>query len=421
MNVASDGLPVTGKPLSGLRVVEVSTFVAGPLGGMTLAQLGAEVIRIDPPGGSADYTRWPVAASGTSLYWAGLNKGKRSLCADFRSAEGRELVTRLIAGSGPGGGIVLTNADRPWLGYDALSRIRPDLIHLRIDGHHDGSPAVDYTVNAGMGFPLVTGPEGHPGPVNHVLPAWDIACGLYAAIGILGAERHRRVTGRGQQLSVALGDVALAAAGNLGFLAEAEVNRVSRPKIGNHLYGSFARDFGTRDGRRVMVVALTGRHWSDLLKITGMQAPVAALEEALGTDFATEEDRYTYRDALAGLLQHWFDGHDLDDVRRALSSSSVLWSVYRSFSDVVEDDDVRANPMMGVIDQPGVGRHLAPGSPIKPGRPGGPGGPRGREPVRAPMLGEHTTEILRTDLGLTEGEIRDLHQRGVVASASPER
>jgi 2-methylfumaryl-CoA isomerase len=427
MTVPSDGLPAagealdgklpSGKPLSGLRVVEVATFVAGPLGGMTLAQLGAEVIRIDPPDGSADYTRWPVAASGTSLYWTGLNKGKRSLCADLRSAAGRELVTRLIAGSGPGGGIVLTNADRPWLSYAALTEIRPDLIHLRIDGHHDGSPAVDYTVNAGLGFPLVTGPEGLPGPVNHVLPAWDIACGLYAAIGILGAERQRRVTGAGQQLTVALADVALAAAGNLGFLAEAEVNRVSRPKIGNHLYGSFARDFGTRDGRRVMVVALTGRHWADLLKITGLQAPVAALEEALGTDFSREDHRYEYRDALAGLLQHWFAARDLDEVCRALGSASVLWSVYRSFGDVVADDGVRANPMMGVIDQPGVGRYLAPGSPVNAG-----GADQGaREPVRAPVLGEHTAEILRADLGLTEDQIRDLLERGVVASAPPQR
>src|ERR1700739_319174 len=239
--------PTVGKPLRGLRVIEVATFVAGPLGGMTLAQLGADVIRIDPPGGSVDYTRWPVAASGMSLYWTGLKKAKRSLCADLRSAEGRELVTRLIAESGPGGGIVLTNADRPWLSYEALSKVRPDLIHLRIEGLYDGRPAVDYTVNANTGFPLVTGPEQHAGPVNHVLPAWDIACGLYAAIGLLGAERHRRITGKGQQLSVALGDVALATAGNLGFLAEAEVNHVIRPKIGNHLYGSFARDFSTRD------------------------------------------------------------------------------------------------------------------------------------------------------------------------------
>src|SRR5579859_6728794 len=103
MTVRSHGLPTTAKPLTGLRVIEFATFVAGPLGGMTLAQLGAEVIRIDPPGGSADYSRWPLAASGTSLYWTGLNKGKRSLVADIRSAEGRDLIARLIAGSGPGG------------------------------------------------------------------------------------------------------------------------------------------------------------------------------------------------------------------------------------------------------------------------------------------------------------------------------
>ena len=153
MTVISHALPAAGRPLSGLRVVEVATFVAAPLGGLTLAQLGADVIRIDPPGGSADYTRWPVAASGMSLYWTGLNKAKRSLCVDFRSVEGRELVTRLIAESGPGGGIVLTNADRPWLSYEALCKVRPDLIHLRIEGHHGGGPAVDYTVNANTGFP----------------------------------------------------------------------------------------------------------------------------------------------------------------------------------------------------------------------------------------------------------------------------
>lgn len=105
-----------------------------------------------------------MAASGTSLYWTGLNKGKRSLCADFRSAAGRDLIARLIARSGQGGGIVLTNADRPWLSYEALSRIRPDLIHLRLAGLHDGGSALDYTVNASTGFPLVTDPEGTAGP-----------------------------------------------------------------------------------------------------------------------------------------------------------------------------------------------------------------------------------------------------------------
>src|SRR5215475_11313905 len=101
-------------PLAGLRVIEVSSFVAAPLGGMTLAQLGAEVIRIDPPGGAPDTTRWPLSPDGKSLYWAGLNKGKRSVTLDLRSAAGQAAVADLIANSGPDGGILLTNAGYPW-------------------------------------------------------------------------------------------------------------------------------------------------------------------------------------------------------------------------------------------------------------------------------------------------------------------
>jgi 2-methylfumaryl-CoA isomerase len=93
-------------PLAGLRILEISSFVAAPLGGMTLAQLGAEVIRIDPLGGAADTTRWPLAPSGASLYWTALNKGKRSVTLDFRSDEGRQTVADLVGASGPDGGIV---------------------------------------------------------------------------------------------------------------------------------------------------------------------------------------------------------------------------------------------------------------------------------------------------------------------------
>ena len=412
MAVTTQARPAAVRPLAGLRVVEVATFVAAPLGGMTLAQLGADVIRVDPVGGAADYTRWPLAPSGTSLYWTGLNKAKRSLCVDLRSAEGQELVSRLITESGPGGGIVLTNADRRWLSYEALARCRPDVIHLQIEGHHDGSPAVDYTVNAELGFPLVTGPEGAAGPINHVLPAWDVACGLYAAIGLLSADRLRQATGQGQQLRVALYDVALATAGNLGFLAEAQVNGVNRPRIGNHLYGGFARDFTSRDGRQVMVVTLTGRHWQDLVAVTGLGKPVSALEEALAADFSSEDDRFAYREVLAALLQRWFADHDLPDIRESLSRTSVLWSVYRSFVELADGDDIRANQMMGTVEQPGVGRYLAPASPIRVGE------ATRREPVRAPVLGEHSAQILRTDLGLSESRIQDLHDRGVVACAS---
>nr|MCW2727734.1 L-carnitine dehydratase/bile acid-inducible protein [Aeromicrobium sp.] len=401
------------RPLEGLRIVEVSSFVAAPLGGMTLAQLGADVVRVDPLGGAPDTSRWPLTVNAASLYWAGLNKGKRSFEVDFRSQAGRDLVRSLVVGAGETGGILLTNAvGRDWLSYESLARLRPDLVHLQIEGKHDGSPAVDYTVNAAVGFPLVTGPEGLADPVNHVLPAWDIACGLYASIAILAAERHRRTSGEGSQMRVALQDVALAMAGNLGFLAEAQINKVDRKRIGNYLYGGFARDFTTNDGRRVMVVVLTRRHWTDLLGATGLGDVVAALETSLGADFTTEDDRFEYREALAGLLQHWFSQRTLDQATTALDGGAYLWSVYRTFVEVVggAEGDLRDNPMIGEIDQPGVGVHLAPGSPITFGARG-----TRAEVAPAPRLGEHTEALLHDVLGLGDGVVAGLFADRVVA------
>ena len=177
-----------------MRIIEISSFVAVPLAGMTLAQLGAEVVRVDPVGGAADYHRWPLTADGESIYWAGLNKGKLSAAIDVRSAEGQELITRLIADSG----ILITNvAGRQWHSYEKLVELRPDLIHVEVSGRADGGTGVDYTVNAGVGFPMVTGPTELAIPVNHVLPAWDVTCGLYVALAVTAALRHRDATGRG--------------------------------------------------------------------------------------------------------------------------------------------------------------------------------------------------------------------------------
>src|SRR5215212_5100390 len=170
--------------LQDLRIVEFSAFVAAPLVGMTMAQFGAEVIRIDPVGGAIDYNRWPVAESGASLYWAGLNKAKHSVALALNKPEGRELAQAIATAPGPQddpkrGGIVLTNLPPlPGLDYASLKAKRADMIVLRLTGNRDGSAAVDYTVNAASGFPLVTGNSGIGGnPVNHVLPAWDIAAG----------------------------------------------------------------------------------------------------------------------------------------------------------------------------------------------------------------------------------------------------
>jgi 2-methylfumaryl-CoA isomerase len=402
----------TGAPLAGLRVIEISSFVAAPLGGLTLAQLGAEVIRVDPLGGAPDVRRWPLAPSGTSLYWTGLNKGKRSVVLDFRSAAGQRLVADLVAASGDGGGIVLTNVGgQAWVSYPELARRRPDLIHLQVLGRHDGGPAVDYTVNASSGFPLVTGPEEVTGPVNHVLPAWDVACGLYAAVGLLAAERQRRLTGRGRAVTLALEDVALAVAGHLGFLAEAQLAArgagPERSRIGNHLFGGFARDFATRDGQRVMVVTLTARHFRDLARVTGLTATFTELERLLGADFSEDGDRYAHREVIASLLSPWFAGRGYADVAAALGGTSVLYSRYQSFTELAADPALAANPVLGRIDQPGVGPLLAPGSPLVTEGAGG--------AVPAPVLGADTAAVLAEMLGLSPGEIAALADQGTIA------
>lgn len=375
--------------LAGLRVVEVSSFVAAPLGGMTLAQLGAQVIRIDPPGGAPDTTRWPLAPNGASLYWAGLNKGKRSVTLDLRSPEGQRAVADLVANSGSDGGIMLTNAAYPWLSYDALKAARPDLIHLRITGGHDGSPAVDYTVNAGVGFPLATGAEDTAGPVNHVLPAWDVACGLYAAVGILAAERHRRRTGEGRAITLALADVALAVTGHLGFLAEGRFG-AGRPRIGNHLYGGFARDFRTGSGDLVMIVTLTARHHADLARVTGRAGALDAVAKALGADFTKDSDRYAHREVIAALLAPWFEERTTSEVAEALGGTSVLWERYRTFAELAAAPETLANPLVAIVDQPGIGQILATGTPLAlEGVP--------QAPAPAPLLGADTDAVLHQD------------------------
>jgi 2-methylfumaryl-CoA isomerase len=390
--------------LAGVRIVEISSFVAVPLAGMTLGQLGAEVVRVDPIDGAADYLRWPLTDEGTSIYWAGLNKGKRSVAADFRSPEGQDLVQRLIADAG----VLITNvAGREWHSYDALTRLRPDLIHVEVSGRADGGTGVDYTVNAGLGFPMVTGPADLSTPVNHVLPAWDVACGIYTALSVVTALRHRDATGQGQRISVPLENVALATAGNLGFLTEVMVNGTTRERIGNSIYGQYGQEFTSSDGVSFMIVALTPRHFRDLTELTATTDAVASLGETLGTDFTDEGDRYRHRDALSGLFAEWFSAHPASEVTEALSASSVLWERYRTFADVACDERVTGNPLFTRLDQPRVGEYLAPGLPVAVNGAYAPA-------VAAPALGDDTAGVLSEWLGLGERDVAALNESGTV-------
>ncbi|WP_067674458.1 CoA transferase [Nocardia miyunensis] len=401
---------MTRAPLSGLRVVECASFVAGPTGGMTLAQLGAEVIRIDPVGGGSDHLRWPLGPDGQSYYWTSLNKGKRSVSIDMRSDAGRELVLALIGAPGPDSGILVDNVvGRRWMANSVLTAQRPDLIHLRVQGYPDGRPAVDYTVNAEIGVPQLTG--GDPGgvPVNHVLPAWDLIAGLTVSTGVLAAVHDRSRTGRGAYLELALADVALAGVANLGWLSEVADRGSDRPRHGNHLYGSFGSDFACADGVRVMVVALTEGQWDALCKATGTEHVFAALEPALEVDLAREADRYRLRETIAAVLRPWFEAREFSCVSEELDAARVVWGRYTAMTDVVAAHRDGGHPVLADVRLPGASEAITARSPMRwDGHYG--------EPGEAPALGRDTEAVLGEVLGLSTAEIGRLAADGVIAT-----
>jgi 2-methylfumaryl-CoA isomerase len=327
------------------------------------------------------------------------------VAADFRSDEGRDLVQRLIADSG----VLITNvAGRQWHSYDTLTRLRPDLIHVEVSGRADGGTGVDYTVNAGIGFPLVTGPAELAAPVNHVLPAWDVSCGIYAALAVVAALRHRDATGLGQRIGIPLENVALATAGNLSFLTEVMVNGTARERIGNSVYGQYGQDFTSSDGVPFMIVALTARHFRDLTELTGTTKAVAALSDTLATDFTDEGERFRHRDALSGLFAEWFSQHSAEEITAGLSATSVLWDRYRTFAEVVAEDRLSENPLFTSLQQPRIGQYLAPGLPLEID---------GAYPpaVAAPALGDDTAAVLGEWLAMTPDDIDRLTESGTVA------
>ncbi|MGP1254887.1 MAG: CoA transferase [Kiloniellales bacterium] len=381
--------------LTGLKVVELSAFIAAPLGGMSLGQLGADVVRIDQTGGGLDMHRWPITESGQSLYWQGLNKAKRSVFLDLHSPEGQAAAQDLIVDAG----ILLTN--RPavgWLSYEELRQRRPDLIMIVIRGTHDNQTAVDYTVQARTGLPYQTGSGESAAPINHPLPLWDSLCGLTAALGLLAAERRRSKTGDGQLVELSLEDVALWLIGSLGYIAELEVLEQERAPIGNAVYGAFGRDFATSDGKRVMVTVVTPRQWTGLCTATQLGDAFGYLEQALQADFGTDADRWRCRGAISALLEPWFAARTLDDVRALFDANRVLWGPYQTLRELVTNDPAcsEANPLFTRVHHPGVGSYLTPGSPLRFAQAGSPD----VSPCSAP--GADTRAVLVERLGLSE-------------------
>ncbi len=397
--------------LSDLSIIEASSFVASPTAGLYCAQMGAEVIRVDHKAGGLDYDRYMLTREGRSLSWENLNRAKKSVALDLRSGEGRELLVELSARTG---NLITNLPEKSFLGHDAIAAKRPDLVSVRIMGWHDGRQAMDFTVNAASGYPLMCGPEEWDletaPPVNQVLPAWDFITGAYCAFSMLAGLRHRDATGEGSEIRVPLGDVAIGTMANSGAMAEMLYRGADRERLGNAIWGAFGRDFRSKDGVRFMVAALTAKQWKGLVAAFDLAEDISALEAEVGVRFADgDRPRFEHRHRLFELFQNRSDTMDWADLSARLADHGTTFERYRTMHEAANDAQLVAdNPLFGP----------------SPANPSGFAYPATRSfanipsrdagaPAPAPYLGQHTEEILADRLGLASGAIHALVDRGI--------
>ena len=397
--------------LNDLSIIEASSFVASPTAGLYCAQMGAEVIRVDHKEGGLDYDRYMLTKEGRSLSWENLNRAKKSVALDLRSAEGRELLVELSAKTG---NLITNLPEKSFLSHEAVAANCPHLVSVRIMGWHDGRQAMDFTVNAASGYPLMCGPEDWDDatapPVNQVLPAWDFITGAYCAFALVAAIRHRDHTGEGSELRVPLGDVAIGTVANSGALAEMLYRGADRERLGNAIWGAFGRDFRSLDNVRFMVAALTAKQWTGLVKAFGVEEEIGRLEQQCGVRFADGDDpRFKHRHALFDLFQSRAGTMDWPELERRMGAEGCTFERYRTMHEAANDPVlVRDNPLFtqSSANPSGFAYPATRSFANIPGRDVG-------EPAPAPYLGQHTEEVLAERLGLSSGAIGDLIDRDI--------
>jgi 2-methylfumaryl-CoA isomerase len=270
---------------------------------------------------------------------------------------------------------------------------------------------MDYTVNSALGVPMMTGPADDARPVNHVLAAWDLLTGAYCAFGLVAALVARMRTGEGRELRVPLSDVGAATMANLGFTAETLVRGQQRSRHGNGVFGAFGRDFTTRDGQRLMLIAITARQWANAVKALGITLEVAELEASLGVGFAADEaQRFIHAARLYPIFEQAVARRDADELTAALTAAGVTWGPYQPLEVALQDPRLFAdNPVFETVTHPSGLSYPAPGAMMTIPQ----DARRGVRP--APRLGQDTDQVLSEVLGLSGGEIARLHDAGVVA------
>lgn len=407
--------PTDSRPLSGIRVLDLSRILAAPWTGQILADLGAEVVKVERPGSGDDTRSWGPpflrdaagAPSREAGYYLAVNAGKQSITVGIDTPEGQAIVKRLAAESD----IVLENYKVGTLaryGLDAASlrALNPRLIYCSVtgfgqDGPRAAQPAYDFLIQAMGGLMSVTGerddrPGGGPQKVG--VPIVDLMTGMYAAVGVLAALHRRDVTGEGETIDIAMLDVQVASLANqaMNHLVSGGTPR----RNGNAHPNIQPQDvYRCQDGEVILVVG-NDRQFAQLCEVLGRP------EWAVG-DYATNAGRVERIDTLGPRLQAEIGRWRRADLVAALDAAGVPCGAINSVPEVLADPQVRARGMIGRAPHPlGVDVPLVE-SPLRFSQ--APLRPR----TAPPMLGEHSRAILAR-LGYTQEQVADLEARGIV-------
>ena len=391
-------------PLSGIRIIDFGRFIAGPYCGMLLADMGADVIRVDRRQGSEDRYIAPVTEGGEGGGFLSLNRNKRSLTLDTSKPESAEIIRRLVASAD----VVIANLPnhvlkKMALDYDSLRSVKPDIILARIstfgpDGPYANRVGFDAVAQAMCGAMALTGIAGQP--MRDIVPFMDYGTALHTAFGVMVALHHRAQTGEGQLVDASLLATGITFMQNL--LAERHVIGIEREAAGNRSFYAAPSDvYRARDGW-IMVSIVGGEMFERWAKLVGKPEFI--------TDplFATDQKRADNHEPITRVMTDWVASRTTAECLHELETARIPAGRVQNLQEVLEDPQVKARELLQYLDHPGACRPV-PLAATAVQFSATPGSIR----RRAPMLGEHTDEIL-AELGYSSDEVKALRNKQVV-------
>ena len=393
-------------PLNGVRILDFSRVLAGPFGSQLLADLGAEIIKVESPGGGDDTRGCPPMRDGVSHYFLSVNRNKKSIVVDLKTPAGVALAKDLAGVCD----ILIENyrpgvMDRLGLGYDVLSAINPRLIYCAISGFGmtgplRDRPSFDIVVQALSGALSVNGEKGRP-PTKLGIPMGDLSGGIYGALGILAALHERHATGRGRLIDVSLLDSLM---GLLGYLAQLAIFTGEDPKPQGSEHPSLTPygTFPAKDGA-IVIACLTEAFWWRVCTALGIPEMVSDRR------FVTLEHRRANRAEVTALISEITERYTMAELEGLFTEHEVPHAPVLGIHDALNQPQSAAREMVVTVAHPVLGEIPVVGRSIKfPGA--------GQAPLTAPpTLGQHTDEILRDLLGRSRDEIDALRVAGAIA------